>query len=354
MNISLGTLQKIKILMYSILGWMLAVFIGLWVIADTPMDLDHFVESIVGGILGGICSHYLSLNLRKLTRKLCAWRLVLFRTFSYVLMITLITLLVAILRSFFVDDKLGFAILYSNEFHEFILGWKFTSLMLILILSSFLINFIVQVHRMFGPGIFAKLFLGTYYNPIKEKRIFMFIDIDDSTAIAEKLGPEHFAAFKNDFFYDLAEPVLMTRGEIFQYIGDEAVITWNYSKGVQKANWIRCFFLLEKEIKKNKNRYLNRYGIVPGFKAGCHGGRVISTEVGDIKRDIVYSGDAVNTAARIAGKCKTLGKNFLVSESLLSQTKSTKKFEKTNMGYFELRGKTESLQLFALAKNGSV
>ena len=54
----------------------------------------------------------------------------------------------------------------------------------------------------------------------------MFLDLNNSTAIAERLGPLRFNDFKNDFFHDIAQPVLETRGRIYQYVGDEAVVTW--------------------------------------------------------------------------------------------------------------------------------
>jgi adenylate cyclase len=90
---------------------------------------------------------------------------------------------------------------------------------------SFLINFVRQLNRMLGPGTLVNLLLGRYHRPVAEDRIFMFLDLNDSTAIAAALGPARFNDFKNDFFYDIAEPVLETRGQIYQYVGDEAVVT---------------------------------------------------------------------------------------------------------------------------------
>jgi class 3 adenylate cyclase len=68
----------------------------------------------------------------------------------------------------------------------------------------------------------------------------MFLDLNDSTAIAARLGPVRFNDFKNDFFYDIAEPVLETRGQIYQYVGDEAVVTWTLDKGLRQGNCLRC------------------------------------------------------------------------------------------------------------------
>jgi len=49
--------------------------------------------------------------------------------------------------------------------------------------------------------------------------------------------------------------------------------------------------------------YLSKYGRVPVFKAGIHGGKVMALEVGSVKKELAYLGDIVNTTARIQGEC---------------------------------------------------
>lgn len=61
------------------------------------------------------------------------------------------------------------------------------------------------------------------------------------------------------------------------------------------------------------------YGLVPEFKAGAHSGEVIAAEIGDLKKGIVFSGDVLNTAARIQGECNRLGRRLLVSRELMEQ-----------------------------------
>jgi adenylate cyclase len=176
----------------------------------------------------------------------------------------------------------------------------------------------------------------------------MFLDLNDSTAIAEALGPLRFNDFKNDFFHDLAEPVLETRGQIYQYVGDEVVVTWTIERGLRQGNCLRCVFLVSERIHEQKDRYLARYGVVPAFKAGLHGGSVVTAEIGDIKKDIVYSGDAVNTAARVEAECRPLERRVLVSKALLSRCQVPEELEIEDMGERELRGKIEALRLYSL------
>src|SRR5262245_4836411 len=167
----------------------------------------------------------------------------------------------------------------SEQYRDFVLGGRFVVALVILTLVSFVLNFIRQIDRMLGPGTLLSLVLGRYHRPIAEDRIFMFLDLNDSTAIAEKLGPLRFSDFKNDFFHDVADPVLQTRGQIYQYVGDEVVVTWTTERGLRQGNCLRGVFLVNERIHEHQDRYLAQYGVVPEFKAGLPGGPVVTAQV---------------------------------------------------------------------------
>ena len=92
-----------------------------------------------------------------------------------------------------------------------------------------------------------------------------------------------------------------------------------------------------------------RYGIVPEFKAGLHGGPVVTAEIGDIKKDIVHSGDTVNTAARVEAQCRPLERRVLVSEAPLNRCRVPEELQVEDMGERELRGKVEALRLYSVS-----
>ena len=58
------------------------------------------------------------------------------------------------------------------------------------------------IYDKYGPGNFRNLLLGKYFHPRIEERIFMFLDIRSSTAIAEKLGNQQYFRFIHDFIND--------------------------------------------------------------------------------------------------------------------------------------------------------
>ncbi|MEM1115130.1 MAG: adenylate/guanylate cyclase domain-containing protein [Bacteroidota bacterium] len=216
--------------------------------------------------------------------------------------------------------------------------------------SSFVINLALQLRRVLGPETLKALFLGTYRRPRREERAFVFLDLADSTTWAERLGPLAFTDFKNDFFGDVAEPVLATGGRIVQYVGDEVMVSWPITRAEADAAPLRFFFLVEARIDARADRYRARYGDVPSFKAGAHGGEVVTAEVGDLKRDIVHSGDVVNTAARIEAECRPRGHRLLVSQSLLDRMPALPEATVTRLGAAPLRGKAAPVEIAAVAR----
>jgi adenylate cyclase len=63
------------------------------------------------------------------------------------------------------------------------------------------------------------------------KRIFLFIDLKSSTSIAESLGNLRYSEFLIDYYDDMTDAILMSKAEIYQYIGDEIVLTWSFARG---------------------------------------------------------------------------------------------------------------------------
>jgi len=185
-----------------------------------------------------------------------------------------------------------------------------------------------------------------------ERRIFLFIDLASSTSIAESLGPVRFAAFKDDFFHDLAEPLLDARGHIVQYVGDEVMMTWPWRAGARPA--VECVFDLDARLALRRAEYEERYGFVPVFRAGIHGGEVVVSQLGDVKRELVFSGDPVNAAARILELTKALEASVLASAEVLADVDLPDEIEVTDRGEHLLRGRHSATALVALSRRADV
>jgi len=207
---------------------------------------------------------------------------------------------------------------------------------------------LLQVNSKFGQANFWNIIRGKYNKPQEEKRIFMFLDLNSSTAIAEQLGDEAYHSLLKEFFADITGSIVENKGSIYQYVGDQVVVAWNYEDGREDIHCVKCFFDMKLHIQRNKEKYLRHYGLVPSFKAGIHCGRVIAGEVGIIKRDITYSGDVLNTTSRILSKCGELNEEIIASTELLSEISFVKDYITRPLGAIKLRGKEKEVLLNAL------
>jgi len=208
-----------------------------------------------------------------------------------------------------------------------------------------LVTLFLQISNKFGPGMLGRFLAGRYHQPHEEERIFMFMDMKSSTVIAEKIGNERYFNLLNDLFNDITEAVLSCDGEIYQYVGDEIVISWSLDKGVKRENCLRCFQKARQTLVDLAPYYQSKYDVTPSFKAGLHHGLVTAGEVGSIKKDIVYSGDVLNTASRIQEQCNHYQVDFLVSKETLDLLGDDISFEPIYLGNIELRGKRTKINL---------
>ena len=209
-------------------------------------------------------------------------------------------------------------------------------------------QWILQINYKFGHRTFGDILRGRYHTPKAEKRIFMFLDLNGSTQMAERLGNEKYHGLLKDFFGDITDPIIDNKGNIHQYVGDEVVVAWDYGEGLERQHCVKCFFDIKAVVAQKAENYRKRYGLVPSFKAGFHSGDVVAGEVGIVKRDITYSGDVLNTTARILGKCGELKEEILVSSELLALLKPSPRYQSRLLGNIPLRGKEKEVSIHSL------
>lgn len=223
----------------------------------------------------------------------------------------------------------------------------YTSVMIVVI------SFIKLMNTKFGPGILIPMLLGKFRKPRIEKRIFLFMDLKDSTAYAENLGNLKYSQFIQDCFQDVNKVIPPFNAEIYQYVGDEAVLTWRSEEGLRNNNCIKFFFAFHRRLQMRKDHYINKYGLLPEFKAGANIGEITVAEVGDFKREIAYHGDTINTAARIEGVCNTYGRSFLISEKLKNEIETNGLFTFNFIDTIKLRGKENEISLYGVEEINS-
>lgn len=205
----------------------------------------------------------------------------------------------------------------------------------------------VRLNDQYGGGGIGYL-TGQYRRPRQEMRIFMFLDMRSSTSIAEQLGHQQYFKLINELYVEITDPILYSRGEIYQYIGDEISVSWPLRKGVRKQRCVRCFLDIRAKLQQRAAHYKANYGIEPVFKAGFHYGPVTTGEVGSVKRERIFSGDVVNTAARIQNTCNDHGVDNLLSDELLQVLRLPANYQVREIGSIELKGKKQPTRLWTI------
>ena len=214
-----------------------------------------------------------------------------------------------------------------------------------------IINFGFQVNQLMGRGVLLGLIAGRYHRPREEDRVFLFIDLRGSTAIAEQLGNIRYHRLLRRFIADITAPVIRNGGEIHRYVGDQIILTWRSERGIKNAACIRAYFGMVDEIEQAKDHYLREYGLVPSFWAGLHRGTVVAGEIGSAKHEIVYLGDTMNVGARIEQSCRTFDRACVASRELIDAVTLPDGVRAESLGKTDLRGVGTAVELYALARD---
>ena len=307
--------------------------------ADVDAPLARFM--LLGGLTGG----FLSLTFILIERKL---ELLFARPLWVVLVATplIYTGIIALEYGVIFTAVMGF---------ENFLGESLILETIVFSLAmSLIVNFTAMINRLLGNHVLAGLILGKYHRPVTERRFVMYLDLAGSTSIAERIGNIAFHSFLNDFFRDISRPVIDWHGDIYKYVGDEAIITWGLKEGVAQQAALEAFFAIRDAIRNRERHYEARYGCVPRFRAGLHYGEVIVGEMGDYKKEIAILGDVMNTAARIQSECRSRGVDFLASDAAIREIGShDARFALSSCGEANLRGKETRMVLHSVERAGN-
>ncbi len=258
-----------------------------------------------------------------------------------VLLIMSILVIITILQFFFVD------FLGKEDLHplEIIFSKNFISIFIEIFIITFFIVFFIELEKHLGDHFIFNFFFSKYKKPIEENRVIMFLDLKDSTSIAEIIGNKAFVSFINYCYRIMAKSVIKNKATILKYVGDEVILTWDERKGIKHNNCIHMYYDFFDELEKHKNDFIERYGIFPVFKAGLHSGEVTAAFLGSIKKQMDYSGDVMNTTARIQGVCNQYDANMLISSELASLLPDTEDFVYSEIGEVQFKGKAEKFPI---------
>ena len=221
-------------------------------------------------------------------------------------------------------------------------------LIVITAMVIFLMVMLRNASQLVGERTFRDIVRGRYHRPRREERFFLFVDIVGSTPVAERLGPLAVNRYLSRVFEVTSDPVDAHYGEVYQYVGDEIVVTWTVPEGCTEARPLACLFAIQAALAAAAPEFKREFGVVPEIRAALHAGEVVTSEIGGSRRAIVFHGDVMNTTSRIENATRTLGQNFLVSEDALARLEGAERYAPEDLGPQQLRGREALMRVHAV------
>ncbi len=270
--------------------------------------------------------------------------------YKFLIYLALFIIIIVILYPLASTLETGISILEIDAWQK--LGRFLISISFLVTLLHLSVRFMVcliysAISENLGHHIFLNFIYGKYHQPKIERRIFMFLDMKSSTTIAETIGHIKYFKLLDTYYNIMSDPIINSFGEVYQYIGDEIVISWKPSKGLSQANCIKCFFDIRYHLNKQREALFHEFGFEIGFKAGIHFGEVTIGEIGALKKEIVFTGDVLNTTARIQSLCKELKSDLLISGAI-KELLPHSNYQFSSKGEIELKGRNKKEELFSV------
>ncbi len=295
------------------IGWAYgAVFYGEYLSADDAADpyRGFRTGAMIGFIAAAIELYYIRSVRRSWIRRVAFLPGLLVRIVVITALIRAVLLINTGISNWLAGEPLYSDLTAGAEFRD-----TMFSLLFVLVFVT-----LSQLSAIIGFKRFVNLVVGRYFKPVAEERIFLFVDLVDSTPLARRLGDVQFHQFLSDFFYQLDMAVVRYGGEVVSYVGDCVIVTWPITGDSDRdARALRALHTMRIAIKLVSDDFRRTYGTVPAFRAALHGGPVVVGECGDSRRQVTYLGDTVNVTGRLEALGKELGVPFLISSSLASR-----------------------------------
>jgi adenylate cyclase len=195
----------------------------------------------------------------------------------------------------------------------------------------------------------------------KNMTIF-FSDLEGFTSLCEQIQPDLAVKFLNQYFDQMAAPILANSGIIDKYIGDSIMAYWGPPfSGEADHALLACEAALEQErlmdaFRKAVPDILGIRRNVPHvrMRIGISTGDVTIGNVGSSRqKGYTVIGDSVNLAARLESANKQYGTRIIMSEQTWQHVHG--RIETRELDSIRVIGKVEPVRIFeALGRKGEV
>ena len=213
---------------------------------------------------------------------------------------------------------------------------------------SIVINLLLAISNLIGPRALSNFITGRYHVPVAENRFVLFVDIAGSTGLAERLGGVGIHRLLDRTFRLLTQAVVDYRGEVLNYVGDEIIVTWPEARGAVDWRPLRCFLAMREALAKAASQFEREFGAAPKIRGSLHFGTVTVGEIGDVKRAIVFNGDAMNIASRLEQLSREIDGGFLASTAARAAFRTASPVALRELGQVPIRGRVDGIEVVGL------
>ena len=204
---------------------------------------------------------------------------------------------------------------------------------------------VMRAVHFIGIDTLFHLMIGTYHRPVIEKKVIVFLDINDSTGLAERLGAMQVKALVGKFLFDISRPITDYGGEIYLYKGDGLIALWGWHEAIRAEKILRAIDAIFACVNREHEQYQRQFGVTPTFRIGVHGGDVVVSEQGDTKRSIGIYGITINIASRMEEAAKAHRVLCAISGDV-AQELSDDKDRLHSIGSEKIKGISAELPIF--------
>jgi adenylate cyclase len=333
--------------LFILFAWIFATFYT--ILVDGFGAWFPFINTTIIGLIIGITAAVFELEIfKKIKRKFRFYQFLIIRSVFYLLLITLVIFFETSIARVFKYGLSYKEVLRSKEFNNYLLNEDFVYGIIYAFLILIVFNFTHQMVKKLGQGTFVNFISGKYVKPVIENKIIMFINIRDNDRIINKLGRLRFHSFLNEFISDITESIVSYKGKIYEYVDDQIIVIWDPEDGLKNANCIRAFFEAKDHLREHKEKYFRDFGIFPKINVVLHKGDLVHGELGYVKSNIVFSGDAMNTTARVLEACNEQGKEIMLTGEIMESIKLPMLYQSQFCEEYLPRGKKDKLKIFTI------
>ena len=186
----------------------------------------------------------------------------------------------------------------------------------------------------------------------REVGTVMFTDIRSFTAFTEATEPHLVIDLLNEYFGEMIDAIFAHDGTLVGYRGDGLLAV--FGAPIALADHADRALAAAREMLDLRlprfNRWLREQGLGEGFRMGIglNSGPFMSGNVGSARRlEYTIHGDTVNTASRLEGMTKELGRSMLLADATC-QALSRRPDDLDFVGEVEVRGRRSTIGLWSL------